>query len=509
MGLAASLAVLLALSTASLARAQSSIASGVKIEPKGEEKSNGSCTAGPMAIPKDEKDKTYLLTAGHCIAHGGGVGKWWVSGGKVIGPAEKVVFGVKGDFGAILIAPPQKFHITNEHGQPEVVEGEWQTGNPNDPVLARIEKGGVSWPVAGETKSSANLKSCHVGVTSGYRCGQVIGTGATYPEEGTLPTGVGGLVEDTALGEPGDSGGPWFVEAANPPLSILGVNIAGHDPTLELKGSIANGANVITGITPGWVITGIENRLKAQPKLDGTVTSPGNGIPANTTVVKVNSPTEVEISNKATEAEANVEFTFTYPPVSYYEPIETILNEWGLELLTTNNEKRKVKPELVLRTAVGLVGDGSIWGGISSLVFYRTLGNLECPSGMLKGELTANEGTKEDTGSFSEFSSCPGIESGDFPWPIEFKKNGEAAIKGTNEMLVAAGECQFASKKVKGAFTPGKAGEPIPLELRISEQKFKLKSKSKENKAKCGKEAKLSGTLTFTSQGETVEDEVT
>jgi hypothetical protein len=204
------------------------------------------------------------------------------------------------------------------------------------------------------------------------------------------------------------------------------------------------------------------------------------------------------------------ELTFKHPEVTYYEPIGTILSEGKLSLLTTANEDRKEKKKLNLSTAAGLVGDGAtIFGAISRLVVHSGLGEIECASSVLTGDVTTNEGTKKDTGSFSELSSCPGIESGDFPWTIEFKTEGKTEIRGTDEMLVAAGECQFASKKVKGAFTPGKAGEPIPLDVTISEQKFKLKSKSKENEAKCGKEAKLSGTLTFTSQGETVEDEVT
>lgn len=190
------------------------------------------CTAGPAAIPMAKKNRTVLLTAGHCIdkeaAGGTGLGANWSSKNKaevegVVGPAESYSFGVPigkkgatycgglcngGDFADILIQPAAK--------------GAFQTGKPNNPVFAVTaewkkmnEKGEeTSYPIVGEQLPAANAADCHEGESSGESCGQVkkLNVNITGVLKGKTVV-VEGLVEDagaTLVVKAGDSGGPFI-----------------------------------------------------------------------------------------------------------------------------------------------------------------------------------------------------------------------------------------------------------------------------------------------------------
>jgi len=471
------------------------------------------CTGGPMVIPKakGQEGKTYLLTAGHCIKSAGGKGRIWKADGKVIGPAEEEVQGANGDYGWILIASKGEgpYTYTNEDGDQETVRGEWQTNNANDPVPAKMIVNGTVRSIAGIKGSTPETPNYFEG-KSGYEKGKVLAQGRTFNEYG----GINGLVEDLVKGGGvGDSGGPYFTEGGSGEVSIQGTEVGAAigDEGTEEGTLTANMKPIVMKEANAFKI------IKKWTEEVSIVEVEGEGVPAGTTVsVKPAGNNEFEMS-KAAEATIPAQpeaLTFKHPEVTYYEPIGTILSEGKLSLLTTASEDRKEKKKLNLSTAAGLVGDGAtIFGAISRLVVHSGLGEIECASSVLTGDVTANEGTKEDTASFSEASSCAGIEAGDLPWTIEATTKGRADIKGTPEVLVTADAggtmCQFESKEVAGSFEPGADEMPTRLEIRISEQKFKLKSKSKEDTAKCGKEAKLSGTLSFTSEGETVEDELT
>ncbi|MFI5004288.1 MAG: S1 family peptidase [Solirubrobacterales bacterium] len=160
------------------------------------------CTAGPMAIPNANKNETYLLTAGHCISKTGGIGVTWYAfntkrEANAIGPAEEAVFNTKGDVGAIKIKNPG--YWVNTGNDPVYADtAEWSKNNPE-----------MSYPVKGERSSVVGYTNCHEGQTSGQQCGIVtkLGVEVNYGSEGGI---VKGLVKDTAVTEPGDSGGPWL-----------------------------------------------------------------------------------------------------------------------------------------------------------------------------------------------------------------------------------------------------------------------------------------------------------
>jgi hypothetical protein len=178
------------------------------------------CTAGPLAI--NGKKERVLLTAGHCISKA--KESWWATNKaekeSIVGPVENFVFGgaagaKKGDFADILIEPA------------------WQTGKPNDPVLAVTaewkkmnEKGEeTSYPVKGERAPVVNNTNCHVGQTSGESCGEIKMLNVTVPYEANHI--VEGLVEDAGAnlnGEGGDSGGPWMLIEANQEALMEGLH---------------------------------------------------------------------------------------------------------------------------------------------------------------------------------------------------------------------------------------------------------------------------------------------
>lgn len=166
----------------------------------------GSCTAGPAAVLKDRSKKenatkTYLLTAGHCLDLGGGLGKAWHSydkEGKVketIGPAHKFI-NAETDVGVI-----------------EITSSYW--ANPKDPVpvdptVARWSKTEETdpFPVIQQEAPMVNAKVCISGQSSGLDCGgQIKAISVTN-------AGTKNLVEVVGLfTEGGDSGAPWFTEA--------------------------------------------------------------------------------------------------------------------------------------------------------------------------------------------------------------------------------------------------------------------------------------------------------
>jgi hypothetical protein len=205
-----------------VANCEKPIASGVTITSLFR---GGGCTSGPLAIGKGlESNKTYVLTAGHCIVEieplievfaastpSGALG--------TIGPATAKLAGngQVGDYGSIEVRSPPV--------------GEWvQAGNP--PVFALTAEwkltGGstVSYPVKGERTPAVGLTNCHEGQTTGQSCGQIkaLNVLANY----TKGLKVAGLVADTgANNDEGDSGGPWMFIESNNEVLMEGIHSGG------------------------------------------------------------------------------------------------------------------------------------------------------------------------------------------------------------------------------------------------------------------------------------------
>jgi streptogrisin C len=165
------------------------------------------CTAGPLAIGKgNESSKTYVLTAGHCLVAGGEPWFGFTPAGVKgkIGPVVKIVNGLPGDYGDILIEQPG---FWSENGNPSIyaLTAEW-----------KLTESTKSYPVRGERTPVVGFTNCHEGQTTGQSCGQIKAvSGVVYININGVKKE--GLVEDKgANAEGGDSGGPWlFIESNN------------------------------------------------------------------------------------------------------------------------------------------------------------------------------------------------------------------------------------------------------------------------------------------------------
>lgn len=228
------------------------LTSGVTIESK----SGKLCTAGPLAIPNKEpgkKEKTYLLTAGHCIANGGPEGEEeWESTGRYPGgrggapetlknpeckaggttkPWEGEVWSAypKGAVVAVEIGKAGSYVYTNNDDYGEIcIENEaWMTGAKKVPlwaVTAEWNKPKERFLVTGEAASNAKEEACLEGQRTGHQCGEITeaSVGATNfvkVEKGEVKT------------KSGDSGGPWYTLKANGEALTRGI----HTHVLERK----------------------------------------------------------------------------------------------------------------------------------------------------------------------------------------------------------------------------------------------------------------------------------
>jgi len=178
---------------------------------------------------------------------------------------------------------------------------------------------------------------------------------------------------------------------------------------------------------------------------------------------------------------------------------------------------------LTLKTAKGELAVGQeVVADSTNLVFETSSGNLECSSNILKGKLAKNN-SKKDEGPIESESSTgnePGglcktttplgateIKTSNLPWSTVLSSKGVDEVKGkkvsfTSVFPNSGATCVFEAAKVKSTFTPGG-----PVTIVTSKQKFKLNKKA--STPVCPKEGTLSGTFTGTSNGETVESELT
>jgi hypothetical protein len=197
------------------------LASGVRVDNTAVNGFVKACTIGPMAIPKNNRNATYALTAGHCLKN---VGEPYfaytpavVRG--MIGLSVSTTYGLNGDYGAINIERPGFW--SNAGATPVfALTAEWKlTGGST-----------VSYPVKGERTPVVGFTNCHEGGTTGQSCGQIkaLQVKAKY-KDGTV---LNGMVEDKgANGEGGDSGGPWLFIESNNEVLMEGVHSGGTSGT--------------------------------------------------------------------------------------------------------------------------------------------------------------------------------------------------------------------------------------------------------------------------------------
>jgi streptogrisin C len=194
------------------------IVAGVSLESVGNER----CTVGPAVrltdkSTKENTTKTYVLTAGHCIAskNGGGLGADWFTWNKAtekteIGSAVEFLF-PETDVGVIQVNNP----------------GNWVTEGltPVTPMVAMWSKTAESDPteVTAQQKPAKNIETCYSGQTSGTNCGKILNESVEKTIQGQLTKN---LVEvELGTGEGGDSGSPFFKKSA--PSEVEGTLVAG------------------------------------------------------------------------------------------------------------------------------------------------------------------------------------------------------------------------------------------------------------------------------------------
>jgi hypothetical protein len=160
------------------------------------------CTAGPLLISGDE---TYMLTAGHCFGP-----KNALAGGTAFNNVE-----VRSEFPGVAglkeIGKEGVWYYYEERDMAEVKvtpRGPFTEALPI-PVPALMAEWGARAPrtphaVNGEETNIVGQANCHEGLRSAEQCG-------TITELNIEAGGVKHLVKDTACGERGDSGGPYFM----------------------------------------------------------------------------------------------------------------------------------------------------------------------------------------------------------------------------------------------------------------------------------------------------------
>jgi hypothetical protein len=183
------------------ARCEPTIVAGMTIETAGGAK----CTAGPAVRPTDHKKptETLILTAGHCLQNNGGLGVAWFAYNKKgekgekteIGKSVEWKHGAVGDVGLIRVDNPGAWSTEKSFIPVEPTIAPWNEAAPEPQV------------VKGSEGPEKGRKVCLAGQTSGRVCGNIL---ETEVKSGI----VEGLVEVGAGSAGGDSGGPWYSEAA-------------------------------------------------------------------------------------------------------------------------------------------------------------------------------------------------------------------------------------------------------------------------------------------------------
>jgi hypothetical protein len=314
------------------------ITPGVEILTKG---GTHICTAGPMMIKKNTKE-TWLLTAGHCLAHKGEVisSKYQKDDEDVEKPIGKVT----------EVINSGKF----DTGEIKIETAPWTAALPALIVDWETEK---TLPVVGEGVGRVGESVCHEGVESGHACGIVLRTNVHPKVDGEeLPEK---LVETAANSDDGDSGGPFYRENAGGVAEILGTHVGSFNESIPIKGETNENSKQLTGLADEITINDktmkvekiIKDYLSYWPMTGVPIEEVSGVIPAGTTVEGVkevkakgkDTTVTVEMSApaKAGSGVTSVSLNIGHPHVSYYEPmaqIRAVPAYAGQELLTTANE---------------------------------------------------------------------------------------------------------------------------------------------------------------------------
>jgi hypothetical protein len=320
------------------------------------------CSAGPMLI---EGNETYMLTAGHCFGEGN--------------PTA----------GTQFAATKVTAEYPEEVGQKEIgKEGIWYQNAERDIAEVKVVRGGsfagalptpvpalmAEWAiepakphaVEGEQAVTATPLQmvCREGMTSGERCGEVRAVNVTF-------LGTSRLVETTACGEPGDSGGPYVLgtEAAKAPLLMMGTLVSGKEPVCP------PGANTRTYFEPLLNLPGLQNfsilstfRSRNQRLLTsrnerrqaaGTGKAKFNGLPTSKKVTitgigseLTNASVKVVCSSSLGEGEASTEAVGKMSII-----FNSCEGEKGSEACTVKSVGAKSEGEVVTKTLKGALGN--------------------------------------------------------------------------------------------------------------------------------------------------------
>jgi Trypsin len=228
------------------------------------------CTAGPLLVSGKE---TYMLTAGHCFGPKNNEGR------RVI--AEKTTSSYPAGGGQKEIGKEGSFYYNENRDMAEVKvvspEGPFSTALPS-PVPALMAEWGKKTEtpsqVIGEAANIIGQTNCHQGQTSGEQCGKVI-------ELNIEAGGVKHLVKDTACGELGDSGGPFYLETESKVNNVYmqgvlvtaavekkcseGEKNSSYEPLKNLEG--APGLGILSTFAGQRLLTtATENRTKNEEK---------------------------------------------------------------------------------------------------------------------------------------------------------------------------------------------------------------------------------------------------
>jgi len=215
-----------------------SITSGVTITSK-----VGICTAGPLAFTEEVvgMKQYYVLTAGHCIATGGGQaeenygyealgrgaperlenpkceegeaaepwkGEEWFAYAKVAGKLEKVLIGRGGSY---------EYSKTADFGEICIQNPFWTVAGKVFAVTAEWNEAEKRFLVRGLLGPEKKPEPCHEGQTTGHSCGKI----RTPEVPGTQFTMVRGK---KLIREGGDSGGPWLALEPNKEALMEGIH---------------------------------------------------------------------------------------------------------------------------------------------------------------------------------------------------------------------------------------------------------------------------------------------
>lgn len=214
------------------------------------------CTAGPMLT---EGSETYLLTAGHCYgatspANGEPIAAATfskypgVAGQKEIGNEGKWFRNTERDIAELKIKRPGPFTEALPNPVPALM-AEWGIAEPKTPhAVGGIQAAEVTMP---------GQAVCHEGMTSGENCGEVKALNVTGP------AGTEHLVEVTACGSGGDSGGPYFFRTGAGEILMMGTEVGGPPPECPEAGPYISKFEPLIG-TPGVARFGILSTYNGQ-----------------------------------------------------------------------------------------------------------------------------------------------------------------------------------------------------------------------------------------------------